>query len=406
MRPDAQLLRSGLLSLATTANGLRPLERHGYASVPAFALGWPVSELPRAVGVLDAAVAARHLARGGARTPLGRLGLAAHLASWAGLVVLDRAAARADDVLEAALVEALGSYRVAHPRGEVPASLGVLRTFRARKTFVAHGPLSYGAGRNGVDIWKRPDVGPRAPVLLQVPGGGWMMGKRGEQAFPLLRLMAELGWVCVAIDYSLSPRSKWPAHVVDVKRAIAWTRESIAEHGGDPSFIAVTGGSAGGHLASLAALTPGDFQPGFGAADTSVQAAVPFYGAYDLTDDDGVLGHLIRPHLERIVMPTRLRDSPEDWRAASPSHRVHSGAPPFFVLHGTNDTLLTIEQADGFVQRLRAVSAAPVAYARLPRAQHAFDLTGSVRGEAAARAAARFLGHVWSTRSVIPPGHS
>jgi len=84
--------------------------------------------------------------------------------------------------------------------------------------------------------------------------------------------LAELGWVCVAINYRLSPRSTWPDQIVDVKRALAWTKEHIAEYGGDPDWVAITGGSAGGHLSSLAALTPNDpqFQPGFEDADTSV----------------------------------------------------------------------------------------------------------------------------------------
>lgn len=68
--------------------------------------------------------------------------------------------------------------------------------------------------------------------------------------------LAELGWVCVAINYRHSPRNTWPAHIVDVKRALAWVKAHIAEYGGDPEFIAITGGSAGGHLSSLAALTP------------------------------------------------------------------------------------------------------------------------------------------------------
>ena len=83
--------------------------------------------------------------------------------------------------------------------------------------------------------------------------------------------LAAQGWVCVAINYRLAPRDPFPAHIVDVKRAIAWIREHIAEYGGDPSYLAITGGSAGGHLAALAALTPNDpaYQPGFEDADTS-----------------------------------------------------------------------------------------------------------------------------------------
>ncbi|MBL7660064.1 alpha/beta hydrolase, partial [Escherichia coli] len=94
-----------------------------------------------------------------------------------------------------------------------------------------------------------------------------------------------LGWICVAINYRHSPRNTWPDHILDVKRALAWVKAHISEYGGDPDFIAITGGSAGGHLSSLAALTPNDprFQPGFEEADTRVQAAVPFYGVYDFT---------------------------------------------------------------------------------------------------------------------------
>ncbi len=65
----------------------------------------------------------------------------------------------------------------------------------------------------------------------------------------MMHELALRGWVCVAINYRLSPRATWPDHVVDCKRALAWVREHIAEYGGDPAFIAVSGGSAGGHLA-------------------------------------------------------------------------------------------------------------------------------------------------------------
>ena len=73
------------------------------------------------------------------------------------------------------------------------------------------------------------------------------------------------GWVCVAINYRLSPKATWPDHLLDCKRALAWVREHIAEYGGDPDYVVVTGGSAGGHLTALMGLTANDpqFQPGF-----------------------------------------------------------------------------------------------------------------------------------------------
>ena len=94
-------------------------------------------------------------------------------------------------------------------------------------------------------------------MLVQIHGGGWLWGRKEGQAEPLMGHLAERGWVCVAPNYRLSPRATWPDHIVDVKRALAWVKSNIAEYGGDPGFLVVTGGSAGGHLASLAGLTPG-----------------------------------------------------------------------------------------------------------------------------------------------------
>jgi len=70
----------------------------------------------------------------------------------------------------------------------------------------------------------------------------------------MLRMAAQ-GWVCVSADYRLSPHATFPDHLVDLKRALAWVRSHVAEYGGNPDFIVVAGQSAGGHLASLVALT-------------------------------------------------------------------------------------------------------------------------------------------------------
>ena len=122
--------------------------------------------------------------------------------------------------------------------------------------------------------------------MFQIHGGAWVIGDKSQQALPLMLHLAADGWVCVTTNYRLSPTCHRPDHLVDCKRALAWIREHIAEYGGDPDFVVVTGGSAGGHLAALVALTANDpqFQPGFEAADTSVIGCVPFYGVYDFVD--------------------------------------------------------------------------------------------------------------------------
>ena len=207
--------------------------------------------------------------------------------------------------------------------------------------------------------------------------------------------MAARGWVCIAINYRLSPRDPFPAHIVDVKRAIAWVREHVAEHGGNPGFLALTGGSAGGHLTALAALTPNDpeYQPGFEDADTTVQAAVPFYGVYDLAGSIGTRRAI--QMRDRFVGPRVLFGDPQDdlepFEKASPILRVGRDAPPMLVIHGARDSLVEVEQARQFVLRLRAVSDQPVAYAELPGTQHAFDVFPSIRSAAVVRGVDRFL---------------
>ena len=242
-----------------------------------------------------------------------------------------------------------------------------------------------------------PPAGELRPAIVQVHGGGWIAGSRLEQGIPLLNHLANHGWVGFNIDYRLSPRATFPDHLVDVKRAIAWVREHAAEYGADPSFVCITGGSAGGHLCALAALTADDssLQPGFEDADTSVAAAVPFYGVYDLTDSTGVFYPELREWVfERHVLKARFEDDPDRFRAASPTFRVHAGAPPFLVIHGEHDSLVPVADARRFVAELRAATKSPVLYAELAGAEHAFDIVPSVRTARVVETIERFLATV------------
>jgi len=327
-------------------------------------------------------------------------------------VATNWAAQRADHALTAALEESFGSdFRdaVCHPTGDPAAVMrrGSLLPSGPHRRYAAHtSDISYGPGGQAhlLDIWRRPDLAPghRAPVLIQVPGGAWSLNGKRPQAYTLMSRMVELGWICVSINYSKSPRCAFPAHIIDVKRAIAWVRENIGDYGGDSDFIAITGGSAGAHLASLAALTPNDpqFQPGFERADTTVQAVAPYYGVYDFTDFEN-MHEMMLPFLEQFVMKARYADDPERFTAASPISYAHREAPPFFVLHGEKDQLVPSGQARAFCAALRGAGAATVAYAELANAHHAFDITPTVRSRLAANAVADFLGVVYGRRSLM-----
>jgi acetyl esterase/lipase len=334
----------------------------------------------------------------------GWLGLAVAVFSWAGLVGLAVSGRRAAGVVQRALDE------VRSPAFPVPTERAVPtwgRWWRVTRAFPLKGRsvemtknIDYwgdGISRHRLDIYRSrltPPAG--APVMMYVHGGAWVIGDKREQGKPMMYELVARGWVCVTINYRLSPKSTWPDQIIDVKRALAWVKEHVADYGGDPAFVAISGGSAGGHLCALAALTAGDraLQPGFEEADTAVDACVPFYGVMDMTgskEGSGRYGPGLIEMLEKSVMKTTFAQHPEVFNAASPTQRVRPDAPPFFVLQGGNDTLVPVEVARTFVDELRAVSAAPVAYAELPLAQHAFDVLASLRCQATTAGVSAFL---------------
>ena len=256
-----------------------------------------------------------------------------------------------------------------------------------------------------LDVWRRKDLptGP-APVLIFVPGGAWVHGRSMGQGSALMSRLAELGWVCLAIDYRVAPHHRWPRHITDVKTAIAWARANVDKFGGDRNFIAVAGCSAGGHLAALAGLTPGD--PGFQSklpegADSSVDAVVGIYGRYDWEDRSTPERDRFVDFLEQVVVKRRIARHPEVFRDASPMARAHRDAPPFLVIHGNKDSVIPVEQAQSFVQRLRAVSRSTVGYLELPGAGHGFDLIDGERAGVAAHATSLFLNQVYRARAQI-----
>ena len=242
----------------------------------------------------------------------------------------------------------------------------------------------------------------RRPAIMQIHGGAWVIGDKREQGIPLLNHMAAQGWVGFNVNYRLSPGVAMPEHLIDLKRGLAWIKEHADEYGIDPDFVCVTGGSAGGHLTALMGLTANDprYQPGFEDADTSVAAAVPFYGLYDFTDG-GAFGadpKVFRRFLEPIVMKAFLADEPEKFRDASPLHHLRADAPPFFVIHGDKDTLAPVEDARTFVEALRAVSREPVLYGEMQGAQHAFEIFPSARTARVIEGVERFLSTLWARR--------
>ncbi|HSZ36400.1 MAG TPA: alpha/beta hydrolase [Acidimicrobiales bacterium] len=400
--PYAYLAVSIVGALAV-ALAYRPVRREPF-TVVSFTLGSWTSELALQNIVWQMVATVLFVEFGALDGWAGWLGLAFAVAGWIGLLGLGVAGLRAADVTVAALAEVRSAAFPVPAKPTDPTWGRWWRVTRAipmkSRAVQATSNIDYsgdGSKRHRLDVYRSRLV-PRehAPVMVYVHGGGWVIGDKREQGKPMMFELVARGWVCVAINYRLSPKASWPDHVVDVKQALAWVKHHIAEYGGDPGFIAISGGSAGGHLCALAALTAGDpaFQPGFEDEDTSVQACVPFYGVMDLTsspEGSAIFGPGMVEMLEKTVMKVKEADHPEVFRDASPTYRVRREAPPFFVLQGRNDTLVPVEMARAFVERLRAVSGSPVAYAELPLAQHAFDVVASLRCQATTSAVGDFL---------------
>jgi acetyl esterase/lipase len=409
MRTPRRFLAAGGLRALSVANALRPVSSDNPLAVPSFFASWLTNELAPHHLAWQTASTIRSARRGAGRGTAGKVGLALQLASLAGLVQLVRRAMATQGVVEEALCKSLGADYRDRIAPDLAAKLDTRLPWRQ---LLAPLPMSnpeverlrniayadHGGWRTTLDVYRNRAHPTGCPVLVQVHGGGWVIGSKDDQGRPLMLHLASKGWVCVAVNYRLSPRATFPDHLLDVKRALAWVRQHVADYGGDPGFIAVTGGSAGGHLSSLLALTPNrpEYQPGFEDVDTSVQACVPLFGVYDFTNRHGIRRvEGMSRFLERVVMKTSLRDSPEVYAEASPMDQVSADAPPTLVIHGAQDSLVPVEEARRFAALLGAASAEPVVYAELPGTQHGFEVFPSLRTVHVINGIERFLLYVW-----------
>ena len=416
---------------AFTAISLRPLYAPGPLAIAGWFPAWLVSELPIHFMVGHVVVAAVAIAGGALATWPGWVGLALLLVSLGGLGRHVALANATTEAVERGLAEAFGAgyhdsidadlrhrYDPSTHLGALAAifpfrpgsvervrnlpyarigrrtlTLDVVRAADPARRIAATAELVARSAGSGEPVVRG------APVFLYVHGGAWIIGHKSQQGRVLLHELAAAGWVCVSINYRLSPVATWPEHILDVKQAIHWVKQNIAEYGGDPEFVIIGGGSAGAHLASLAALTPGvpEWQRDFADVDTAVQGCVAFYGVYDFVDEERhhrnrVFRSLV---LERAVMKRRLDDAREEYLKASPIARIGERTPPFLLVHGNSDTIAPVGGARRFRDALRA-GKNQCAYVELPGANHAFEIFPSLRSVPVTHGVHRFCQLVYS----------
>jgi acetyl esterase/lipase len=399
-----------LIGAWLTYNAYQPIYAPARRAAVSFFTGWLTTELALHHIAWQAVMTLVFMRTGALHAWPGRLGLLITCASWIGLWRCYARGRDAEVVVEQALRTGLGpdyqekivpeiqvqlAPRVDWRQIMVPFPMRHPEVERIRDiTFTRVAGITL-----KLDVY-RPRSRPTAcPTLLQIHGGGWVIGTKNEQGIPLMLQLASRGWVCVSVNYRLSPHATFPDHLIDCKRALQWIREHGAEYGANPDFVVVTGGSAGGHLAALMALTANEreYQPGFEDVDTSLRGCVAFYGVYDFTDRFGQQRHQgLAALLEKRVMKASLDEAREAYEKASPMSRVHKEAPPFFIIHGDRDTLVPVREAREFFTLLRQHARAPVVYAEIPGAQHAFEIFPSLRTTFAIHGVERFLAYVYS----------
>ena len=236
-----------------------------------------------------------------------------------------------------------------------------------------------------LDAWI-PDVPVPPPLVVWIHGGAWLFGDRRylpETLRPnqLFDESLAAGLAVASVDYRHSREASFPAQLHDAKAAIRYLRAHSEELGLDTSRVGVWGESAGGHLAALVGLTDRrpDLEGDLGVVDPSsaVDAVVDWYGPSDLA---AMQSKSPPPHIAATLPPELL--FPEDVLvegvddatriAASPVNLVSAAAPPFLLVHGTDDQVVPYAQSQQLAAALEAMGA-PVQLVPVEGADHIFD---------------------------------
>jgi pectinesterase len=207
-----------------------------------------------------------------------------------------------------------------------------------------------------------PDGEGKFPVAIIVHGGGWGNGDKEADLVPVFAPVAT-NFTWFTINYRLAPANRWPACFEDVQTAIRWVKQHAAEFKGDPNRIALLGYSAGGQLATLAAM--------LAKKNTQVQAVVGFAPPTDLAADAQRRGSLDQwPSMKKLLGRAGLDDGTLKLLVEiSPSHYVRPGLPPFLLIQGDTDKTVAYDLTLEFQARLKAAGV-PCDLITLTNAQH------------------------------------
>jgi acetyl esterase/lipase len=213
-----------------------------------------------------------------------------------------------------------------------------------------------------LDLYVPEGAGP-FPVIVWVHGGAWLGGDKDDT--PAIRQVSR-GYAVASINYRLSFEAKFPAQIEDCKAAVRWLRANAQPYKLDPNRIGAWGSSAGGHLVALLGASGGvsDLEGNLGNQNFSsrVQAVVDWYGPTDLLKMNeqkltcDLVNHDAVFSPESLLIGCAIQTCPDKTNRANPIAYITPDDPPFLIVHGTNDCLVSPQQSQLLHNALNAAS--------------------------------------------------
>lgn len=212
-----------------------------------------------------------------------------------------------------------------------------------------------------------PRTKEKKPAVLYFPGGGFTSADH-EKFLEMRYALARAGYVVAACEYRAVP-NKFPALLEDAKAAVRWMRAHASEFGVDADRIGLLGDSAGGYVVQMAGATNGEknWDVGdFKEVSSDVQAVVSIYGISDLTTIGEGIGNE-KVHASAAVTEALLLNGPafkdfagasvnadpQKAKAASPIGHVDGTEPPFLLMHGSGDKVVSPLQSKKMFEALQ-----------------------------------------------------
>jgi acetyl esterase/lipase len=235
-----------------------------------------------------------------------------------------------------------------------------------------------------------PEAEGQWPCILDIHGGGWQK-RQIDSDKPMMERLAQRGFVTALVTYRLSTEAKYPAALHDCKAALRCLRAHAKELKIDPERIGCMGGSAGGHLSGLTAMTTGlkefEGEGPFAEHSSAVKAAIVMAATQDmLAANKEKSSEAVQQFLGATAA-----EKPDLYRAASPITHVRPGVPPIIYIEGEKDTL-KVGRAE-MMEKLKALGIETAVHT-LKHAPHPFWMSDPWCAETVEIASAFFKKHL------------